>query len=790
MAVDGSLVFDTRIDSDGFNQGTKQLSTSLTRLKSTLGKVGVAVAAAFSIKKIVDFGKRAIETASDLQEVQNVVDTAFGDMSYKMEEFANTSVEQFGISKLAAKQTGSTFMAMSVGMGIARDAASDMSVALTGLSADMASFYNVEQDVAATALKSVFTGETETLKQFGVVMTEANLEAYALSKGITKSLSSMTQAEKVQLRYRYVLSQTALAQGDFAKTSDSWANQTRILSEKWKEFSSTVGTVLMRVVLPAVQILNRALTNLNSYAQAAAKTLADLFGWETNISASAGQLASETENSANNYSAMAAAAEETNQASEKSLASFDQLNKLSGNSSDDSPVDFADVPVGITVTNQEDAIGQAEGLVEKFQNIFSKISDIISSAFDFSTVIENCKKGFQNLKKFFGGIFKVLGESTQGMRETVTNAFYHMFAGVSQYASSITTIVSDMFSKWTENAAQWVEDNQEKIKAVFDSFQQIMADIMNLFGSIFSDIGRSLTEWWNNGFAPVYDKLCQAFWDIAGILMDVWNNYIYPVVDTVISELQRLWDQHLKPLWDDVLSFVTSVGNFVMMLWEKFLKPFIDKLVVQWGPLFKNVFSNVAKFVGDAIGVVVDAIRNIINTLKNVLNFITSVFQGNWKDAWESIKKYFADSWNGLWNIVKGVINLIVDAINALWSGLYNSLRNVINGVGDIVSKIGGALGQDWGFSVPDTPPMIPRLATGAVIPPNQEFLAVLGDQKRGTNIEAPLETIVEAMMIALGKADIGGETVVRFEGNLAQLARVLNPVIQKEQRRASVFHG
>ncbi len=295
MAVDGHLNFDTKIDTKGFNTGTKKLSSSLGGLKSMLGKVAVAAAAAFSVKKLVDFGKQAVSVASDLQEVQNVVDTAFGSMANKMEAFANNSIKQFGISRLAAKRTGSTFMAMASGMGIASESASDMAIALTGLSADMASFYNVEQSVASTALKSVFTGETETLKQFGIVMTEANLQAFALSQGINKAISEMSQAEKVQLRYNYVMQQTSLAQGDFAKTQDSWANQTRILSEQWKEFSGTVGQLLVGVVLPAVKVLNSALSSLITYAQAAVKALADVFGIDlSSDSGGTGALASDT----------------------------------------------------------------------------------------------------------------------------------------------------------------------------------------------------------------------------------------------------------------------------------------------------------------------------------------------------------------------------------------------------------------------------------------------------------------------------------------------------------------
>lgn len=335
--ADGCLNFDTNINKEGFEKGLKSLSDMVGDIKPKLKSLAMAVTAAFSVKKLVDFGRQSIETASDLAEVQNVVDTAFGESKQKMEDFADTAVKTYGISKLTAKQTGSNFMAMAAGMGLANDSASDMAMALTGLSADMASFYNVGQDVASTALKSIFTGETETLKQFGIVMTDANLQAYALSKGITKSTADMSQAEKVQLRYNYVMSQTALAQGDFAKTSDSWANQTRILSEQWKEFGATIGTVLMNVLLPAVKAINSVLSQLIALAQGATRSLSEAFGFELSNNADEAQsIVKSTSQAADNYSDIADNAQQTQEAQEGSLASFDQMNKLNDESKSDS----------------------------------------------------------------------------------------------------------------------------------------------------------------------------------------------------------------------------------------------------------------------------------------------------------------------------------------------------------------------------------------------------------------------------------------------------------------------
>ena len=129
------------------------------------------------------FGSQAIQTASDLEEVQNVVNVSFGSMANEVEAFAKTAIWSFGMSELTAKRTASTFMAMANGMGLAMKDGKNMSLQLTALAGDMASFYNVRQDVAQTALNSIFTGETESLKKFGVVMTEANLSAFCSIKG-------------------------------------------------------------------------------------------------------------------------------------------------------------------------------------------------------------------------------------------------------------------------------------------------------------------------------------------------------------------------------------------------------------------------------------------------------------------------------------------------------------------------------------------------------------------------------------------------------------------------------
>ena len=176
-------------------------------------KIGTATAA------LVKFGKSAIKAASELEEVQNVVDVAFGKSSEKVEQFSKVALKSFGLSEYAAKKAASTYMLMAENMGLNHDAAEKMSLQLTALTGDMASLYNISHDVAQTALSAIFTGETESLRKLGIVLTEANLQEYALSQNIKKSYHEMTQAEKAVLRYNFVLSKAAEAQGDFTRTS-------------------------------------------------------------------------------------------------------------------------------------------------------------------------------------------------------------------------------------------------------------------------------------------------------------------------------------------------------------------------------------------------------------------------------------------------------------------------------------------------------------------------------------------------------------------------------------------
>ena len=476
---------------------------------------------ALIIRQLSLLSKQAINMASDLEEVQNVVDVSFGSMADQVEAFANTAVRSYGMSALTAKRMASTFMAMSNGMDIAQEAGKNMSLQLTALAGDMASFYNVGQDIAQTALNSIFTGETESLKKFGIVLTETNLEAFALSQGIKKSYQAMSQAEKVALRYNYVLNATKNAQGDFARTSGSWANQIRLLKEQWTQFLGILGSGLIKILTPMVKALNQMLASLISIGNAITK----VFGGKTtnNMSTTIKDSAS----SAGDLDAGLGDANESAKKLSRTIAGFDELNVLnpkeeekkpdSGNTgSDIGAGNIADFKVDETQT--EGVKTRLEQFVKDCQEILNKWQSTIPKLeINFDT--EKAKNNLQNIGKNLldtiagWGSFIItigidiandldigrLGNDILGLVEAFTELassitgavvpalenFYNiglspLVVSIGNVADSMLTWATGILKSWSD----WFTENQDNIAQFGTTLGEIVEPISTIVGKI------------------------------------------------------------------------------------------------------------------------------------------------------------------------------------------------------------------------------------------------------------------------------------------------------------------
>lgn len=334
----------------GLNTSISSLSGSFLGFKTSTGKALIGLKS-FTRQILSSMGiylglygairgiKNAIDISSALTEVQNVVDVTFGDMSKKVNDFAQDSIRQFGMSELTLKQTASRFQAMGTAMGIdsslikkaneflnkqtdgyigLSDSMADVSLNLTKLTADMASLYNIDQDVVSQDLAAIFTGQTRPLRDYGLDLTQATLKEWAMKQGLDSDIASMSQAEKTMLRYQYVLANTQTAQGDFARTADSWANQIRILKQSFEQLGSVIGGALINAFKPFVKALNSVLLVVISFVTKVTNALGAIFGWKYEDSGAG---------LADNFSDAAESADDVADSTGQAAKNIDKMNK-------------------------------------------------------------------------------------------------------------------------------------------------------------------------------------------------------------------------------------------------------------------------------------------------------------------------------------------------------------------------------------------------------------------------------------------------------------------------------
>lgn len=780
--IDGYLNFKTKVDTGGFDKGTKQISKQASKLggvfsgaMSTAIGFGAAQVASMVVKSLANVANQAIELASDMDEVQNVVDTAFGSMAYKCEEFADVAIDQFGMSKLSAKQTASTYMSMAKSMGLSMDAASDMAIETAKLTGDIASFYNISTDLASTKLKSIFTGETETLKDLGVVMTEVNLKQYALANGYKTAYKDMSQAEKVALRYSFVMDALSDAQGDFAKTSDSWANQTRILSERWKELLSIMGSGLIRIFTPVIQVINQIMSALINLANAFANTIGKLFGFNEQVKASTTSATA----AAGAESELAEETEEAGKAASGSLASFDKLDVLqkstasgtdsSGGGGVDLSFEEVETPKADTSVFDDisDSISRLQPYVDRLKNSWNNLK----AAFErFAN-----SKGVQAVLKILKAILAFVGERIIAAGILILAGALDILSGALDIIAGILTIVVGLFTGDMKTAS-------DGLKQVFTGLGEVVKGLGKILESVFVLIlGTKATEAIKNAAIAVKD------WLVGGIQAFV------PQMTALGSEIKR----NLSADWEEIKTFTVEAWNTISGAIVNAATAAKDGLVAAWNAAktatstawnaLKTLVTDVITTIQGNIQSFVDGIANwftqtdgYIENIKGVFNglltFFKGVFTANWELAWKGVKTIFKNTWNNIINIVESAVNLIIRAVN--WC--IDQINKIHVEVPSWVEELTGM--SSFGFSIPNLSEVkLPRLASGAVIPPNGEFLAMLGDQRSGNNLEAPESLIRQIVREESG----GGDVIINAKGTMGQLIRLLKLEISREDSRA-----
>lgn len=758
----GTVYLDVKLNDKPVSGQIKSASKGWT---SMFGKIGLAAGIALGARAAVGFAKSSIQLGSAITEVQNVVDVTFGQMTSSINQWAKNASTAYGLSELNAKKYVGTMGAMLKSSGITGGAVGQMSTDLVGLSADMASFYNLDHDTAFQKIRSGISGETEPLKQLGINMSIANIEAFAMSKGITASYRAMDQASQAQLRYQYLLSVTADQQGDFARTSDSWANQTRILTNQWESFKASFGQGLINLFTPILRGINKVMAGLVTLGNVFSKFTGALFGKQD-----MGTVAVQSVDAAAGMGELADETKKAGKAAKGALAGYDMLNVLSSGSSDSGA--GGNVTDGMTggwgdfnqKIEPEVDTGKVEAAAGKLKKIMSNIGSFWADALrsPFNTI----KSWVQS--SFVPPLKKTIGVAGQGMMD--------IFA---QSGEVVKTIFGDIWASWNSHLPGVLESFGGIWASINSMAQTSMTAVFQIATDLWSDIG---VFWAEHGQSMV-DGIFGVFTSIWEIINQVFTEWIKPVFESAVSGLKDFWDEHLRGMVQELMSFIGKLVNGITTIWNSFVAPLLGFLIDNLAPVFKSVWGTIGEVISSVFGTISGVVKGIMKVFGGVIDFIAGVFSGDWKRAWNGIKDIFGGVFDVMKNIVVGVVDFIETAftgvknvIVSLFSSIGNIIKVPING---IIELLNGAIRGLNKIKVPDWVPLvggsginipqIPKLAQGGIV--SQPTLAMVGDNKRSSEVIAPLHTLMGMLQQAQGG---GNAEMIRLLTELVMLMRSL----------------
>lgn len=832
-----------------FSTGFSNVASSAS---SKLKGIALLIGSAFAVGKLIQFGKESIELGSDLAEVQNVVDVTFTTMSDKVNEFAKNAMTSAGLSETMAKRYVGTFGAMSKSFGFSEAQAYDMSTALTQLTGDVASFYNISQDLAYIKLKSVFTGETETLKDLGVVMTQSALDQYALANGYGKTTSAMTEQEKVALRLAFVQKQLSAASGDFIRTSDSWANQVRVMQLQLQSLKATVGQGLINIFTPVLKVINILLGKLATLANAfksftelitgkkssgqtsgsgagltgdasGVQDTADAYGQAAD---NAGKLADSTED-------VADATKDAAKAAKGYLSPLDEINRYStqdtsstasktpSTSGSGSGGGGASLPSAVSnvdygkVAEGETALDKMSKSAEKLAKLLKKLWKPFQDAWkkEGKNTIDAANIALSGIAKLAKSVGRSLVEVwTNGTGTTMLTTMLRIAQNV---LKTIGNIASGFADAWNKNnvGTQIIQNIADALVVVMQFIEKIAEDTATWAANLdFYPLLESISNL-TSTFAPIIEAIGNVLdWIYKNIVLPMLKWVIevgLPTVINLVSKVATFLADHqpiveafgaaligafaaakIAGLASRVIKNVSGIamaakGLIALMTGTGGIMGGIKAIATAIGPggifvlavgaciaigvlLYKN-WDKIKEMAGKVWDWISNKTRRFVEDIGNKLRGLATKMT----TIWGNIKASAHQKWNAIWSTVSGFVERIKNAIVDKFTSAKNTIVNVFNGMRDairsvlnnIISVVNGAISKVNGvisavesafsfgpWKVP-TPfgsktigfkatfprvPTVPYLAKGAVIPPRSEFLAVLGDQKQGNNIETP----------------------------------------------------
>ena len=760
--ADGSIILDTRINNKGAYAELKELQAKAKSTAQQVAALDKQINTANSKhlalgKELSDAQSKAESTASELESVNEQL-RSFVKRRAEIEKQRDSSLTPEAANLKAQEFVGQHFASDAAKASELQGALDKLQQSIPGLTAKYTEQESVLSDLQKqhAALAAQLATEEQAVTRQSSLAGKAQIAATAVAR-TSKAVGQLGRrlAGIVSGALVFNLISSALRSVvNVMGTTIAKTNGVSTALGKLKGAAATAAAGLASALSPAIIGLLNLLTSL-------------INGFLRLLSLLTGKSISSMKQTAKGINAVGSAAGSTSKQADKakrSLAGFDEIERLDAKTGSSGGANY----------NFDHIASPLGGITDKLKNFWSTFQTLLApSVAAWSAAWEQIRNAAsavwpevqQAALAFWNeGLSPLLTYLSGTFAPGVINAFSEAFAPiVGGVASTAIYVLADLFT-WACGIGT-------------DAINGVLIPALDLLLQIWQDLMSGIKTAWDTYGQPLMDGVILAFQNLEDLATLLWETIVKPILQNLISVLQQLWSSHLKPLWDDILLLVASVANCLLDLWNNLLAPVAKWIIATFGPAFAEVFNAIADVVGVAVGAIADAIDLAIVVLRGLADFLSAVFRGNWDAAWQAIGNTVNTVWDKMTNAIKTAVNGIIGFINRMISAVVtgiNAVINALNGLSFDLPDIFG--GGHVGFNISTlTAPQIPYLAQGAVIPANREFLAVLGDQNHGTNVEAPLDTIKQA--VAEVMEDLQAGQMAGFEAVVSVLREILSAV-------------
>ena len=786
--ADGSIILDTRINNKGAYAELKELQAKAKSTAQQVAALDKQINTANSKhlalgKELSDAQSKAESTAAELESVNEQL-RSFVKRRAEIEKQRDSSLTPEAANLKAQEFVGQHFASDAAKASELQGALDKLQQSIPGLTAK----YTEQESALAglqdqhAALAAQLATEEQAVTRQSSLAGKAQIAATAVAR-TSKAVGQLGRrlAGIVSGALVFNLISSALRSVvNVMGTTIAKTNGVSTALGKLKGAAATAAAGLASALSPAIIGLLNLLTSL-------------INGFLRLLSLLTGKSISSMKQTAKGINAVGSAAGSTSKQADKakrSLAGFDEIERLDAKTGSSGGANY----------NFDHIASPLGGITDKLKNFWSTFQTLLApSVAAWSAAWEQIRNAAsavwpevqQAALAFWNeGLSPLLTYLSGTFAPGVINAFSEAFAPiVGGVASTAIYVLADLFT-WACGIGT-------------DAINGVLIPALDLLLQIWQDLMSGIKTAWDTYGQPLMDGVILAFQNLEDLATLLWETIVKPILQNLISVLQQLWSSHLKPLWDDILLLVASVANCLLDLWNNLLAPVAKWIIATFGPAFAEVFNAIADVVGVAVGAIADAIDLAVVVLRGLADFLSAVFRGNWDAAWQAIGNTVSTVWDKMTNAIKTAVNGIIGFINRMISAVVtgiNAVINALNGLSFDLPDIFG--GGHVGFHISTlTAPQIPYLAQGAVIPANREFLAVLGDQSHGTNVEAPLDTIKQA--VAEVMEDLQAGQMAGFEAVVSVLREILSAVygieltdedvgraVQRWQRKQAIATG